>query len=68
MALSDIRLAAANIEDGKVRDALNLIATHLEGYNSHTHVCAAEDAASSTPTSLSPTKAVPDGATNAFPI
>jgi hypothetical protein len=68
MALTDIRLAITNIPDGVTRDALNLIATHLEGYNSHTHVCAAEDAVSSLPSTLDPAKSVPDGSESAFPV
>lgn len=68
MALEGIRLAIANISDGVTRDALNQIASHLERYNSHTHVCADAGSASSCPTTLSPGKAVPDGAESAFPV
>ncbi|GAB6037127.1 hypothetical protein JCM15519_16860 [Fundidesulfovibrio butyratiphilus] len=68
MALEGIRLAIANIPDGVTRDALNQIASHLEGYNSHTHVCAETGAVSSCPTTLSPGKSVPEGSESAFPV
>lgn len=68
MALTDIQQAIANVKDGVTRNALTLIAAHLAGYNAHTHICAAEDGVSSTPSTLEANKAVPEGSVSAFPI
>lgn len=46
-----IRDSIKNIEDGKVRDALNKMIDYLEGtYNSHTH--SISGSTSSTPTNI----------------
>lgn len=66
MALTEIRLAIANVPDGVTREALNQMASLLERYNTHTHISAAEDAATSYPSTASPAKSVPDGAVSTF--
>jgi hypothetical protein len=68
MPLSEIQQAISNVKDGVTRDALTLIAAHLAGFNTHTHVCAATDAISSYPSTLAPTKVVPTGSESSFPV
>lgn len=65
---SSIRLAIANVPDGTTRDALGMMFTLLEGYNTHTHISAASNASTSYPTVVAPSMAVPDGQSSVIDI